>query len=77
MLLELYDAGCKGMMLPASALAAAANVPQSTAWRCMMTMTEHDLVARTPDPGDQRRILLGLTLRGRQNLEAILDYKRD
>lgn len=73
MLLDLYAAHHEGKSVCVSSLCIAANVPSTTALRCIETMTEHGCLVRERDPGDGRRIFIALSETARAGIDAWLD----
>jgi DNA-binding MarR family transcriptional regulator len=59
-LLDLYIADSEGRDISVSSACIAANVPDSTAQRCLHHLVEDGLVRRTNDPYDQRRVFVTL-----------------
>ena len=72
MLLDLYAARLEGRRVSVSSLCIAAAVAPTTALRWITRLTERRLLARTPDPGDRRRVFIGLTDEAVRALEAYL-----
>lgn len=71
--LDLYVAGAEGRCVSASSASIASRTPMSTGLRCLDRMVEAGVVARTDDPGDARRSLVGLTRDARERMTAYLD----
>ena len=72
MLLDLYASRLEGRRVSVSSLCIAAAVAPTTALRWITRLTERRLLARTPDPGDRRRIFIGLTDEAVRALQAYL-----
>lgn len=72
MLLDLYASRLEGRRVSVSSLCIAAAVPPTTALRWIARLTERRLLARTPDPGDRRRVFIGLTDEAVRALQAYL-----
>lgn len=72
MLLLLYVYRAAGVPLQVSAIAGLANVPGTTSLRYLELMIEHQLINRTPDPRDRRRIWLTMTPKAVKLLEQWL-----
>ena len=64
MLLELYANELAQQRISVSSASAAAGVPNSTGLRWMAALEERNLVARTRDPLDARRVWISLTAQG-------------
>jgi DNA-binding MarR family transcriptional regulator len=71
MLLELYVSDRRPRSL--THLCGAANAPVRTALRMINRMAERDLVTRTADPLDARRVNAALTDSGAQLLDLYFD----
>lgn len=56
-----------------SNLCAASKAPARTALRVINRLVERDLLVRIPDPRDQRRVNVDLSLNGRLQLDAYFD----
>lgn len=61
MLLDLFAAHIEGEQVAVSSLCIAAAVPPTTALRWIKTMTDAGLFVRDADPGDGRRVFIGLS----------------
>ncbi|WP_277981623.1 winged helix DNA-binding protein [Sphingomonas phyllosphaerae] len=72
MLLDLYASRLEGRRVSVSSLCIAAAVAPTTALRWIARLTERRLLARTPDPGDRRRVFIGLTVEAERALQAYL-----
>ncbi|MBB3472655.1 winged helix DNA-binding protein [Sphingomonas sp. BK345] len=72
MLLDLYASRLEGRRVSVSSLCIAAAVAPTTALRWITRLTERRLLARTPDPGDRRRVFIGLTDEAVRALQAYL-----
>lgn len=79
MLLDLYLARYRSKDIAISSLASVANVPATTALRCIKAMMAQGLVYREADVSDGRRIYIRLTAKACTALTAIFDAiaKRD
>lgn len=73
MLLDLYLSRHLSKDIAISSLASAANVPPTTALRCIKAMLAQGLVYREADATDGRRIYIRLTARACEALTAIFD----
>lgn len=62
-LLDLYLAHQSGKPVAVTSACVAAAVPVTTALRWLGTLEQHELVQRTPDSRDRRRMLVALTTR--------------
>jgi DNA-binding transcriptional ArsR family regulator len=71
-LLEMLIARLEGRALSLTELAAAADVPQTTAHRRIEWLAERGLIARRPDPQDGRIILIDLTEEAADRVRAYL-----
>ena len=73
MLLDLFanDPGRTG--LSTKSVCAAADIPYTTAWRCLSPLTADGLVERAEDATDARRSLVRLTDRGEAALRLCLE----
>jgi DNA-binding MarR family transcriptional regulator len=72
MLLDLYASHLEGRRVSVSSLCIAAAVAPTTALRWITRLTERRLLARTPDPGDRRRVFIGLSDEALRALQAYL-----
>jgi DNA-binding MarR family transcriptional regulator len=72
MLLALYCLPSRGICLGVTSLSHAANVPETTGWRCQKLLLERGLIRRGPHVHDARQQLVGLTGKGKQLLETYL-----
>ncbi|MCG6116348.1 MAG: hypothetical protein MEQ84_14245 [Mesorhizobium sp.] len=72
MLLLLYVYRAARVPLQVSAIAGLANVPGTTSLRYLDLMIEQQLINRTPDPRDRRRIWLTMTPKAVKLLEQWL-----
>jgi CheY-like chemotaxis protein/predicted transcriptional regulator len=73
MLLDLYDASLAGQEVTVTSLGAASGVPLTTALRRMDELQNHNLIIRTDDKGDKRRILIKLTDVGLNAVEKFFE----
>lgn len=73
MLLDLYASEHRGQDIAISSLAAAANVPPTTALRSIRGMHKLGLLSRQSDPRDGRRVYIRLTPKSRGALTDIFD----
>lgn len=76
MLLYLYADGERAANICVSSACFAANVPQTTALRCVARLEEFGLVKRRDDPMDRRRKFVELTERGNQLMESYIETVR-
>lgn len=72
MLLALYCLPARGIVLTATSLDYAANVPLSTGTRWQRLLLDQDLIKRGPDIADGRQQLVALTETGRMLMEKYL-----
>jgi len=72
MLLALYCLPPRGIVLTATSLGYAANVPPSTGTRWQKLLLEQGLIKRGPDISDGRQQLVGLSETGRMLMERYL-----
>lgn len=72
MLLDLAVAEGKGKAMSITALCIGAHVPPTTALRWVKILEDRGLIARRPDPVDQRRSFLALTNVGRAKLRRFV-----
>jgi hypothetical protein len=73
-LLDLMAAQLEGKQVSISSLCIAASVPPTTALRWITTMTENGMLVRQHDPGDARRVFIGLS---EETSNKMLDYLAD
>jgi DNA-binding MarR family transcriptional regulator len=73
MLLELYAIKCEGRRVSTSKLSIAAGVPSTTALRWIDKLEAEELVVRTVDPMDARRIWIALSATGIAAMESYLE----
>lgn len=71
-LLDLYAAHARGIRVKASSVPLIAGVPPSTGRRWVSKLIDLGLVERTKERPDQRFNYLGLSVRGRQIMEAFM-----
>ncbi|MFM9977686.1 MAG: winged helix DNA-binding protein [Sphingomonadaceae bacterium] len=72
-MLDLFAAGQEGKSVGVSSACIAANVPATTALRCIQWLCDHDLVERVPNPTDGRSVLLRTTDSADRAMTAYLD----
>jgi len=70
MLLELYGDSLNGARVSVSGLCYASGVPPTTALRWIQTLVSQDLVVKTDDPLDARRVLMELSPQGITAMDA-------
>lgn len=73
MLLDLALSEATGRQISVTSLCIAAGVPTTTAMRRLEDLQTANLVERTPDANDRRRILVQLTEEGRRKMDAFLE----
>lgn len=71
-LLALYYLSARGEALSVSGLSYAANVPQTTSLRWSQMLEGRNLIARTKDACDSRRVYVSLTDEGRKLMDEYL-----
>jgi DNA-binding MarR family transcriptional regulator len=69
MLVDLFIANEEGNSISVSSLCIAAVVPGTTALRWIAILEQENLIKRTPDPNDQRRVFLSLTDTGNTSMK--------
>ena len=72
MLLALFCLPSRGERLAVTSLANAADIPPTTGLRWIERMERHELIERTQDPRDGRRVYLKLTDKGAQLMRDFL-----
>jgi len=72
MLLDLAVAEATGRPISVTSLCIASGVPTTTALRRIDDLKDAGLIDRLPDPRDRRRILVELTVQGRDRMEAFV-----
>lgn len=73
MLLELYAAEREGRLLYIWPLSVAGNIPISSAHRKIDLMVQKNMVVRTTDESDRRRVGIALSAGFSEKLEALFD----
>ena len=73
MLLELYALKCEHLRVSVSKLSLAAGVPGTTALRWIDKLESEQLLFRSDDPLDGRRIWIELSERGLRTMRAYLE----
>ena len=72
-LLELYALKCEGVPVSVSKLSIAAGVPGTTALRWIDKLEEQELIARTADPLDGRRVWIRISELGFETMRRYLE----
>jgi CheY-like chemotaxis protein len=72
MLLDLAFAEATGRSISVTSLCLASGASTTTALRRIDDLQEAGLLERVPDPGDRRRILVTMTLKGREKMELFV-----
>ena len=73
MVLDLFAAGEDGKRIPVSSICLAAGVPPTTALRWLTVLVEKQLIVRTDDARDKRRVNVSLTPATRTAMISYLD----
>ena len=73
MLLDLALSEATGRSISVTSLCIASGAPTTTALRRIDDLVEADLLERTPDPADRRRILVRLTPAGHERMHRFLE----
>jgi DNA-binding MarR family transcriptional regulator len=73
MVLDLFAAGEDGKRIPVSSICLAAGVPPTTALRWLALLVEKQLIVRTDDARDKRRVNVSLTPATRTAMISYLD----
>ncbi len=73
MLLDLAKSDMEGIPVSVSALCAATARPQTSALRKLNGLVDAGLVQRHPDVRDRRRVLVELTDKARQSMDALYE----
>lgn len=73
MVLDLFAAGEDAMRVPVSSICLAAGVPPTTALRWLKVLVEKQLIVRTDDARDKRRVNVSLTPATRNAIISYLD----
>jgi len=73
MLLELYAAAIAQRRMSVSSLCSGAAVPATTALRWIRALERNDLLVRTKDPFDARRVFVALSGEGRKAMRTYFE----
>lgn len=76
-LLALYRAELRQRRVTVSSCCSAANVPSTTALRCIKMLCDDGIILRTPDPLDGRRTFLALAREASTAMQGFLDAFAD
>lgn len=72
-MLDLYRAHLTDQRISVSSACIAAHVPPTTALRWLVTLEERELITRSADPRDRRRVYVSLSPAAIMSLNALID----